>query len=56
MEAKSGKKYSLTTNSPKSKAVNILIFRTFKVVEEIELTKTDKQLEFSTDLKYDRKE
>ena len=56
MEDKSGKKYSLTTNSPKSKAVNILIFRTFKVVEEIELTKTDKQLEFSTDLKYDRKE
>jgi hypothetical protein len=55
MENKNGKKYFLTTNSPESKAINILIFRTFKIIEKSELITTDKQLEFSTDLKYDRK-
>lgn len=54
MEDTNEKKYSLTTNSPESKSINILIFHTFKIIEKSELEKVEKSLEFSTDLKYDR--
>ncbi|MFK8101121.1 MAG: DUF6438 domain-containing protein [Saprospiraceae bacterium] len=50
MEDQRGQKYSLMTNSTESKAVNILIFRTFKLVESLELKKTGEAFTFSTDL------
>ena len=51
MEDTNGKKYSLTTNSPESKSINILIFHVFRTIEESKLEKVEKLLEFSTDLK-----
>jgi hypothetical protein len=51
MEDKKNRKYYLTTNSPKSKAVNILIFRIFRMIEDSKLEKTREELKFATDLK-----
>ena len=53
METRNGKKYTVSTDSPKSKSINILIFRAFKIIEDSELDKVDEPLEFSTDVKYD---
>ena len=55
METMDSKKYVLSTNSPESKSINILIFRTFKIVEQSELARVDEQLEFSTDVKDDQR-
>lgn len=54
MEDKSRKTYFVTTNSPELKAINLLIFRTFKVVEKNNFQKVDELLKFTTGLKHNR--
>ncbi len=55
MEDQLGQKYSLVTNSTQLKALNILIFRTFKLVAQHELKKVTEALSFSTDLTREHK-
>ncbi len=48
MEDSKGKKYMLTTNSPKLKAINILMFHAFRIVENSALENAESDLKFST--------
>lgn len=53
---KKGIEYKILTNSWKLKAINILIFKVFMLIEKSEMEKVDKEAEFSTDLKRIKKQ